>query len=296
MTDKKTLVFIGAHPDDETFGMGSTLAKYVRDGVRVYYICATRGEAGTVDPEYMKGYSSIADLRTAEMKAAAGVLGLADVIYLGYRDSGMPGTEDNRHPNALMNAPEEQVVERLVRIIRHMKPDVVITHDPSGGYQHPDHIAVHQTVVKAFSASGDPGRYPSAGEAFQPAKLYFGVHSHRVMKVMVKLMPLFGQNPHRFGRNKDIDLTRIFNENYPIHAFVRLSREDLETRNRAAACHASQGGAQPPGRGRGLFGLAGMISGIGSRVFGYKDYFMRAYPPPRGGRRESDLFEGLVKK
>jgi LmbE family N-acetylglucosaminyl deacetylase len=290
---QKTLIFIGAHPDDETFGMGAVLVKYVADGVKVYYICATRGEAGTVDAQYLKGFKNIADLRSEEMKAAAQVLGLSGVIYLGYRDSGMPGAPDNRNPKALMNAPIEQVAERLVKIIRDLRPDVVITHDPSGGYQHPDHIATHKAAVKAFQAAADPQQFPQAGPAFQPGKLYFGVRSNRVMKMMIKLMPLFGQNPHKFGRNKDIDLTNIVNAEYPIHAFVRLSKKALEVRNKAAACHASQGGGRPPGRGFGLFGFVNSLFRVANRIFGYKDYFMRAYPSPDGRRRESDLFQGL---
>lgn len=101
MSRQKTLIFFGAHPDDETFGMGTTLAHYAISGVRIYCVCATRGEMGTVDPEYMEGYATIADLRSAEMKCAAQALGLAGVIYLGYRDSGMPGSPENTHPNAL---------------------------------------------------------------------------------------------------------------------------------------------------------------------------------------------------
>jgi LmbE family N-acetylglucosaminyl deacetylase len=290
---QKTLIFIGAHPDDETFGMGAVLAKYAADGVKVYYVCATKGEAGTVDAAFLKGFKDIADLRSAEMKAAAQVLGLTGVKYLGYRDSGMPGAPDNRNPLALMNAPIEQVIERLVKIIRELRPDVVITHDPSGGYQHPDHISIHNATLKAFPAAGDPNQFPDAGPVFQPGKLYFGVRSNRVMKVMIKLMPLFGQNPHQFGRNKDIDLTKIVDTDYPVHAFVRLSKVALDVRNKAAACHASQGGGRPPGRGFGLFGFVNRIFSVTNRIFGYRDYFMRAYPEPDGRRRESDLFAGL---
>ncbi len=290
---QKTLVFIGAHPDDETFGMGAVLAKYASDGVKVYYICATRGEAGTVDSAYLKGYKDIAELRTAEMSAAARILGLKGVIYLGYRDSGMPGTPDNQHPLALMNAPLEQIAGRLVKIIRELQPGVIITHDPSGGYHHPDHITVHKAAIIAFHAAGDPQQFSDAGKAFQPGKLYFGVRSHRVMKIFIKLMPLFGQNPHQFGRNKDIDLTRIVNTEYPIHAVVRLPKAAMDIRNKAAACHASQGGGRPPGSGFGLFGLVNSIFSLTNRIFGYRDYFMRAYPSPDGGSRESDLFQGL---
>ena len=280
------MIFFGAHPDDETFGMGSTIAQYVNAGVRVYYVCATRGEAGTVEPEYMKGYATIADLRSDEMKFAAQVLGLAGVIYLGYRDSGMSGSPDNKNPAALAMAPLDEVAARIVKIIRIIKPNVVITHDAGGGYGHPDHIAVHNATVKAFYAAGDPTQYPAEGPVFQPSKLYFGVRPQGFMKILVKLMPFFGQNPHRFGRNKDIDLTRMINTNYPINAVIRLKKKSVEIRDKAAACHASQGGGRPR---LGPF----MIFRIVEKLRGQQDYFTRDYPPPTGRRREKDLFEGI---
>jgi LmbE family N-acetylglucosaminyl deacetylase len=286
-------MFVGAHPDDETFGMGSTLAQYALDGVKVYYVCATGGEAGTVEPQYLKGYQSVFDLRFAEMKAAAQVLNLAGVIYLGYRDSGMQGWEANKHPQALMNAPLEEAAAKLVKILREIRPQVVITHDPSGGYYHPDHIATHQITVAAFKACGDKSRYPGAGAAYQPQKLYYGVRSHRLLKIMIKVLSLFGRNVHKFGRNHDIDLTKMVENEYPIHAYVKLTKRAMDIRIKAAACHASQGGGRPPGRGPGLMGFVTMIANINNRFFGYKDYFMREFPPVTGKHRESDLFEGI---
>jgi len=288
MIPQKSLVFIGAHPDDETFGMGATLAKYAREGVKVYYICATRGEAGDAEPQYMKGYTDVAEMRSAELKAAAQVLGLTGVFHLGYRDSGMPGTADNQNPRALIQASVDEVAEKIIKILLDIKPQVIITHDPSGGYQHPDHIATHRAVVKAFN-----DLLQMKSPIYQPRKLYFGVRSHRLMKLTIRLMPLLGQDPHRFGRNKDIDLTRIVEIEYPIHAYVKLSRKDMETRVRAAACHASQGGGRQPSRGRGLLGLINALVSVNNLLFGYKDYFMRAYPAPQGKRREADLFEGI---
>src|ERR1035437_8930118 len=85
MNKQRTLIFFGAHPDDETFGMGTTLAHYVQRGAKVYYVCSTGGEEGTVAPQHMTGHSSIAELRHGELKAATKVLGLADVRMLGYR-------------------------------------------------------------------------------------------------------------------------------------------------------------------------------------------------------------------
>jgi len=283
MSKQRVLIFFGAHPDDETFGMGATLALYALRGVKVYYVCSTRGEAGTVDPELMKGYATIGDLRGNELKCAAQVLGLADIIYLGYRDSGMQGSEQNKHSDALAMAPIEEAAGKMVKIIRELKPDVVLTHD-SGGYGHPDHIATHNAAVKAFYAAGDPAQYPEAGPAFRPLKLYFGVRPRRYMRLMIKLMPLFGQDPHHFGRNKDVDMTKTMGVEYPFHAVIRLTKQAREIRIRAAACHASQGGGQPR-RGPWLFRINDMFHR-------QQDYFMREYPPPTR-LREKDLFEGL---
>ena len=287
MNKQKTLVFFGAHPDDESFGIGSTLAQYSAAGVKVYYVCSTGGEIGTVDPKHLKGHDTIEQLRAAELKCAAEVLGLAGVFYLGYRDSGMRGSRHNQHPDALAMAPIEVVAGRAVKIIREIKPDVVITHDASGGYGHPDHIATHNATVKAFYAAGDPEQYPQAGPVYQPSKLYFGVRLRKLMKLIVRLMPLFGQDPHHFGRNRDVDLTRMTSFEFPVHAVIRLTKQSIEMRNKAVACHASQSsGRRRPAPFR--------ILEIIERIRGPKDYFMREYPPPTGQRQEKDLFEGVT--
>lgn len=285
MIISRTLIFVGAHPDDESFGVGGTLAQYAAAGVKVYYICGTRGEVGEVTPEAMKGFASIADLRTHELKCAAGILGLADVVFLGYRDSGMAGTEDNKHPQALAAAPLEEVAGRIVAMLRRLQPQVVVTFDPIGGYHHPDHVAMHNAAVMAFHASGDNQKYPGAGPAFQPQKLYFHVFPHTLMKVMVKAMTFFGRDMHHFGKNRDVDLASFVEEDFPVHAVIRLKNQSVRTRERAAACHASQLSGDSPRRG-----LLGLIMGL----FGQRDSFMRAEPPVRGRRKEHDLFEGVV--
>jgi len=284
MNQQKTLVFLGAHPDDETFGPGATLAHYALAGVQVYVVCATRGEAGTVEPDFMKNCSTVAEVRNAEMKCAAKALGLADIIYLGYRDSGMSGSPDNKHTEALMLAPVEEVAGKIVNVIRKIKPEVIITHDAGGGYGHPDHIAVHKAVVLAFDAAANPLKYPESGPVFQPSKLYFTVRPRKFMKLLVKLMPVFGQDPRRFGRNKDIDLTKMMSEQYPVNAAIRLSKQALMIRNMASACHASQGGAGPRPA---LFRISGLLE----KIAGQTDYFMRYIPPPGKRGVEHDLFE-----
>jgi hypothetical protein len=107
------------------------------------------------------------------------------------------------------------------------------------------------------------------------------------MRVMVKLMPLFGQDPHHFGRNGDVDLTKTSNLDYPIHAVIRLNKQAVEIRNRAVACHASQtSGRRRP--------VPYRILEIIEKIRGPRDNFMREYPPPTHRHREKDLFEGIV--
>ena len=108
-----TLLSVLAHPDDESFGMGGTLAHYARQGVAVHLVCATRGEVGDVDPQYLRGFNSVAERREHELRCAAEKLGLTSVHFLDYRDSGMPGSDDNHHPRALASAPIEDVAQRL---------------------------------------------------------------------------------------------------------------------------------------------------------------------------------------
>ncbi len=171
----RTILIAYPHPDDESFGNGGMIARYTAQGVAVHYACATRGECGTVDAPMLEGYADIAELRTAEQTCAAKALNLAAVHFLGYRDSGMPGTPDNLHPNAFMRVPLERVTGQLVALIRALRPQVVLTFNSYGGYGHPDHIHIHHATHAAFVAAGDPARYPeqiAAGLApWQPSKL-----------------------------------------------------------------------------------------------------------------------------
>jgi LmbE family N-acetylglucosaminyl deacetylase len=277
---KLTLLSVLAHPDDESFGMGGTLAHYARQGVDVHLICATRGEVGDVDPRYMQGFNSVAERREHELRCAAEILGLAGVHFLDYRDSGMPGSADNLHPRALAAAPLEEVAQHVLRYILELKPQVVLTFDPIGGYRHPDHIAMHKAARQAFELAIEN---PSAGsDGYRPQKLYYNTFPRGFLKFVVKLLPLFGQDPHRWGRNKDIDIAELANENFPVHAVIDY-KDVAGQKAEASACHASQGGV---GMGTGLMGLA-------MRLAGKKDVFMRAYPPPQPGKRERDLFANL---
>jgi len=280
---QKNILVVLAHPDDESFGMGGTLALYARQGVDVRLVCATRGEVGEVDPEFKETIKSAACLRTQELQCAVKVLGLSELIFLNYRDSGMPGSEDNHHPRALAAQPVEKVAAEVAHLIRQVRPQVVLTFDPIGGYRHPDHIAIQQATVQAFGLAASADFADPEGTApFQPDALYFHTMNKTYLKIAVAVMRLIGQNPREFGRNKDIDLVSLTEVAFPTH--VRINYRSVRAaRDAAAACHASQGGAQ---MNKGLRGLIGRLFG------GTNDTFMQAYPEPVAGQKvKRDLFE-----
>ena len=277
----KTLLAVLAHPDDESFGLGGTLALYASKGYDTYYVCATRGEAGTVDEVHLNGFKDTAEMRTDELMRAAKELGLKEVFFLGYRDSGMPGMDANQHPDAQINAPIEEVAGRVVKYIRDLKPDVVLTFDPIGGYKHPDHIHIHKATVFAFANSDNASFYPEAGDPFKPQALYFQVFSKGLLKAAVRLMPLFGKDPTKFGRNGDINIKELAEVSFPVH--VRLNvRSVADAKRKASEAHASQGGMQMR---RGLMGFI-------TKLFGEKEDYMQAYPPVGVSfKRKADLFD-----
>lgn len=277
---EKILLAVLAHPDDETFGMGGTLAYYAKQGVKTYLVCATRGEVGEMDPKYMEGFSSIAERREHELRCAAGNLGLTDVFFLDYRDSGMPGSPDNQHPQALAAQPVDEVAAKVVSYIRNLKPQVVITFDPIGGYHHPDHIAIHNATVKAFYAAGDAKQYPHGLPAWQPDFLYFQTMPRAFIRFAVRLFRLIGKDPRHFGKNGDIDLAAIAEENFPVHARIDY-RSVVDKRDEASACHASQGGSR----------IGGGILGPLRKLVAMYENFMQAYPGPNAGVVKRDLFE-----
>ncbi len=271
----QTLLAVLAHPDDESFGMGGTLALYASRGVEVHLVCATRGEVGEADD--LKGHASVAELREAELRCAAGHLGLKGVHFLGYRDSGMDGSPDNRHPNALAAQPLEKVAAQVAHYIRELQPQVVLTFDPVGGYRHPDHIAIHNATVRAFEQAIE-------WKKDAPQRLYFHTMPRGFIKFAVRLLRFFGKDPSRWGRNGDIDLAAIANVDFPTHARIDI-RSVLEKKTQASDCHSSQGGGQMR---RGLIGRL-------FRLFGGNETFMRAFPPVTGGEKIArDLFAGVT--
>jgi LmbE family N-acetylglucosaminyl deacetylase len=273
-----------AHPDDESFGPAGTIIHYARKGVAVHYACATRGEAGDVDPELLEAYDSLAVLRTEELLCAAGHLGLAAVHFLDYHDSGMEGAAENQNPASLMQAPLEEVAARIALLIRRIRPQVVLTHDPAGGYFHPDHVKMHQATTLAFGSAGDPARFPNQlaqGLApYQPQKLYYTAFPRRWVKLFMRILPLFRRNPEAFGRNGDVNIRRMAEVDQIVTAKIGI-RPYLGASQRAARCHASQTDSNS----------SRLLDLMGRLVL--SDTFSRAVPPSERGRLERDLFAGV---
>ena len=172
----RTLLAVHAHPDDESSKGAGTLARYADETVRTVVVTCTGGEAGEILNPAMDqpgNLERMPELRRQELAKALEILCVSAHYWLGYRDSGMPDTEYNTHPQAFANASLDEATGRLVRIIREERPQVVLTYDERGGYPHPDHIRTHEVSMAAFDAAGDPDRYPDAGAPFQPLKLYY---------------------------------------------------------------------------------------------------------------------------
>lgn len=171
-----TIMAVHAHPDDEVVFTGGTLLLYHRQGVQTILVTATGGEEGEihdpdVDPEEAR--PRLREIRLGELRRGTALLEIDHTELLGYRDSGMAGTEPNANPANFYNAPLEEVTRKLVRLIRQYKPQILITYDDYGAYGHPDHIKCNVATREAFDKAGEPTYAPELGTLWQPLKLYY---------------------------------------------------------------------------------------------------------------------------
>lgn len=277
----RRLLFVLAHPDDESFGSGGTIARYVAEGAAVYLVCATNGDVGTVSAEMLNGYKSVAELRLAELDCAASKLGFQKVYKFGYKDSGMMNSETSRDPACLWQAPQAEVTRRVVEVIRDARPQVVITFNRYGGYGHPDHIAIQRAATEAFFLAGDAA-YETGQPPYRPQKLYYTAFPTALLRFYVTFMRLRGRDPRRVGKNADLDFVAVLENVEPSHARVDI-RAYLQAWDEANACHASQLGGGLP---RLPLFVRQLISGAQG--------FTRIYPPPDYDKiDETDLFAGV---
>ena len=188
VTDQLCILSVHAHPDDESSKGAGTIARYHAEGARTVLVCCTGGEEGDIlNPamERPEVRENLHEFRMAELARAAEIIGYRQVVLLGYRDSGMPDSESNQHPDCFASADLDEAVGRLVRHIREVRPHILITYeDEQLGYRHPDHLRVNEISVLAFDRAGDPDAYPEMGQPWQPLKMYYTVWSRARMLAM----------------------------------------------------------------------------------------------------------------
>ena len=242
------LMAIHAHPDDESSKGAASAAKYVSEGVEVLVVTLTGGERGDILNPAMDRPEIKADLaaiRRSEMAEAASILGVQQV-WVGFVDSGLPqGDPPPPLPEGCFALlPLEEAAEPVVRLVREFRPHVITTYDEHGGYPHPDHIRCHDVSVEAFEAAADPDRYASAGEPWQPLKLYYQMtfHKERVVALHEATLEAGLESPFTEWldrwEDKPEDLDRVT---------TRIECADwFEIRDRALIAHATQ--IDPNGR------------------------------------------------
>jgi LmbE family N-acetylglucosaminyl deacetylase len=170
-----TMLVVRPHPDDESTATGGMLAYYSACGVQTGVVICTGGEEGEIHDPNLDPVADVPRLRAIrerEVRDACAILGVAVLHMLGYRDSGMLGTSANQHPEAFCQADPVEAVGRLVRLIRTLRPLIMVTEPQGGLYGHPDHVTCHRVSVDAFHAAGEAHAYPEAGPPWQVAKLY----------------------------------------------------------------------------------------------------------------------------
>ena len=283
MAERLCLLSVHAHPDDESSKGAGTVARYSAAGVHSVLVCCTGGEEGDILNPAMDRpdvRQNLPEVRMKELAQAAETIGYDEVALLGYRDSGMPDSSSNSHPEAFAQADLDEAAGRLVAEIRRVRPQVVITyHEDQQGYPHPDHLRVHDISVLAFDRAGDPLAYPDGGDPWQPLKLYYTLWSRaRILAMHEKFLELGLASPF-----DDKWLNR------PTHDDRITTRIDISShanvRRRALLAHATQIDPESPF----WFGLPPEVA---DTVHPYDEYALARSlvdsPIP-----EDDLFAGI---
>jgi LmbE family N-acetylglucosaminyl deacetylase len=269
MTQPLKLLVVFAHPDDESMGMGGTLAKYSAEGVETYYVCATRGERGWFGSEEQNpGLERLGEIRTQELENAVNELGMKGLYFLNYID----GDVDK--------ADCAEVIGRIVTHIRRIQPQVIVTFPPDGNYGHPDHIAIGQFTSAAIVAAADASYVDLENlPAHRVSKLYYMVDPESFINLIAPFMgdmtfDVDGQLRSEIAWKDWMITTRIDMAEYCSAAW------------RAIRCHESQ---MPT-----IGALAEMHEDAAAAVLAMQGTFYRAFSLVNGGREvETDLFEGL---
>ena len=268
MTTLKLLA-IFAHPDDESMGMGGTLAKYAAEGVETHLVCASRGEVGWFGPEEQyPGPERLGQLRTEELQNAVNTLGMKSLSFLDYID----GQVDQANP--------AEAIAKIVTHIRRIQPQVVVTFPHDGNYGHPDHIAIGQftnaaIVCAADSSYKDPENLPP----HRVSKLYYMVDGESFINLIAPFM-----GDMTFQVDDQIRGENAWKE-WMITTRIEMA-EHCRTAWQAIMCHKSQLAT--------LGALAEMHEDAATAVLAMQGTFFRAFSLVNGGRKvETDFFEGI---
>lgn len=195
MLEPAPLLAVFAHPDDESIVAGGTLARNAQAGMQTALLCATRGEWGPISDEALADYENLGAVRERELRAACEVLGVGWLRFLDLEDGAVAAV--------LGGAEEEQTLDKIVRAIRELRPQTVITFGPDGLYGHPDHIAIGQLTTKACGLSGDPTAFPhQLRENLAPhyvPELYYATVPHGYYTCLVAQLANSGYETHLWG-------------------------------------------------------------------------------------------------
>jgi N-acetyl-1-D-myo-inositol-2-amino-2-deoxy-alpha-D-glucopyranoside deacetylase len=301
MVEPRRLLLTHAHPDDESFSTGGTIAKYVAEGAHVTVVTSTRGEQGTiVVPELAHlgadQQDTLGGHRSTELRAALATLGVDDHRYLGgegrYRDSGRMGTPSSERPDSFWQANLDEAGTQLATIIREVRPHVVVTYDPNGGYGHPDHIQTHRVTMRAVELASDPEAVVQ-GEPWDVLKVYWCAVPRELIRRQLASLKL-DEASHAYMW-VDLDLTEypdaVFDDS-EITTEIDISSY-FETKRQALSAHKSQdtlhGNLLVMATGRGIpiqdrewFILVKGSTGAGGGDHGWEDDLFAGLTDPRG--------------
>jgi LmbE family N-acetylglucosaminyl deacetylase len=237
MTTKR-LLGLFAHPDDEG-SMSGAFLHYGESGVETGLLCATLGEVGEIADPTLATPENLGQVREGEMRAAAQVLGLDHLWFLGYRDSGMAGTPENQDPHAFVQVNGAEVVGKIVKIIREFRPQVMVTFDETGAYGHPDHIAIYRYTTSAFYAASDAVQYPELGPAHAVSKLYYTAFPRSAIKAIGEWMRSQPQAQEMQSSFAGLDPDKMGIPDDQISVWLDVSKWQ-ETKDRSWAMHRTQ--------------------------------------------------------
>jgi N-acetyl-1-D-myo-inositol-2-amino-2-deoxy-alpha-D-glucopyranoside deacetylase len=284
--DRRSILFVHAHPDDESIGTGATMAHYAASGARVTLVTCTLGEEGEIHLPQFAGLAAaeadqLGGFRIGELGKACAALGVGDYRFLGgagrYRDSGMMGTAANEHPRAFWGADLDEAAGVLLEVIRETRPQVAVTYDPKGFYEHPDHIQAHRVTMRAVELA--------AVEGIAPTKVYWTAVPRSVVEAGIHEFQESANNP--FEGVATADELPFGTPDEEIAACVD-GHEFAEAKVAAMRAHASQ----IPDNSW-LFSVAG---NFGAEFMGV-EFFQLAIgergPAAAAKGWEADLFAGL---